>query len=387
MSQLGDAAMLVALSLALVSATGSATDLGLVLAATAVPRLLLTLVGGVWADRLPRQRVMLVADLVNLAAQVGIGVELLGDIDLLPLVAYSACSGAATAFFTPASGAIVPATVAPEHLARANALVGMARQVAMVVGPALATALVVTLDAPWVFFANAGTFAVSAVTLALLRVSFVPTERTGFWSELRQGWDEFRSRRWYWTNVVAHIGWNLGRATYQTLGPLVVVLQLGGEISWGIIAQGAAIGALAGVVLALRLRPRRPLVTANLALALGGLPLVLLAVAAPPLLVAVAAGFTYAGLSLMQVLWQTTVQQHVPEYALSRVLAYDWLGSLALTPVGLALAGPLADRIGLTATLLGAAVLVTGSCLAVLAVPEVRRIGSRTPSAMTTASG
>ncbi|MFD5826629.1 MFS transporter [Lentzea sp. NPDC060358] len=376
-STAGDAAMLVALSLALVSSTGSASALGFVLAATAVPRLLLTLVGGVWADRLPRQKVMLAADAVNLVAQVGIGVELLGTVDVGLVAVYAAASGAAAAFFVPASGAIVPSTVAPEHLARANALVALTRQIAMVAGPALATALVVTIGAPWVFFLNAGTFAVSAVTLALLRVPAVAAVRTGFWDELRQGWREFSGRRWFWTNATAHICWNLGRSAYQVLGPLVAVRQLGGELSWGLIAQGAAIGAVGGAVVALHVRPRRPLVVANLALALGAVPLVLLAVAAAPVVIALAAGVMHAGLSVMQVIWQTTVQNHVPEHALSRVLAYDWLGSLALAPLGLALAGPLADRIGLPATLAGAAVLLAGGCLLVLAVPEVRRIGSR----------
>jgi MFS family permease len=174
--------------------------------------------------------------------------------------------------------------------------------------------------------------------------------------------------------VVGHVGWNLGRSVFQTLGPLVAVRALGGAVAWGLIVQVGAIGAVLGAALAFRIRPRRPLVTANIALALAGLPLVLLAVQASVYVVAVAAGLMYGGLTVMQVLWQTVVQQQIPREVLSRVLAYDWLGSLGFTPLGLALAGPLAVAVGTGTTLTAAAVLLLVGCLGLLAVPEVRHI-------------
>ena len=373
--------MLVALSLAIIEATGSATDLGLVLTATALPRLSFTLVGGVLADRIRPQWVMLSADVLNFAVQVTIGVEMLrGIVSIGQLIVLSACSGTATAFFSPASGAIVPTTVGPAQLRDANALVGLSRQVATVIGPSLATALVVTAGPGWAFIGNAATYLASIVTLALLRVRHVPAERTGFLPELRQGWMELRARRWYWSSVVGHIGWNLGRSAYQTLGPLVAVRALGGAVAWGLITEAGAVGAVVGAVAAFRIRPRRPLVTANAALAFGGLPLLLLAAGAPAAAVAAAAALMYAGLTVMQVLWQTVVQQQVPQQVLSRVLAYDWLGSLAFTPLGLALAGPAAAAFGASLTLTVAAGLLLVGCLGLLAVPEVRRMAFAKPA-------
>ncbi len=384
LSSLGDAITPIALALAVVKATGSATDLGLVLAAAAIPRLLLVLAGGVWADRLPRQRVMLAADAVNLFAQTAIGVELLsGSIRIGHLAALSALSGAASAFFMPAADGLIPATVDAAHLQQANALTQASRQASRVLGPLLATTLVVTAGAGWAFLFDAATFAVSVGTLALLRVEYEPAPREGFWAELAGGWAELRRHRWYWTNLIAHAVWNLISACFNTLGPLVAVTALGGQFAWGVITQGAAIGAVAGSVLAMRVRPRRPLVACNLALTIVGAPLVLLAAHAPAALISVTAGLAFGGLAFMNITWLTVVQRHIPARALSRVMAYDWLTSLGLTPVGLALAGPLGAAAGVPGTLVGAAVLVVAACLLVLAVPEVRRLGAA-PAALET---
>jgi MFS family permease len=379
-SQVGNAVVPVALALAVVDATGSATDLGLVLAATAIPRLVLLLVGGVIADRFPRNRVMLGADLVNLVAQGLIGLELLsGQVNIAHLVVLSAASGAATAFFGPASGAIVPATVEASQLAKANALIGLSTQIATVAGPAIATALVLTVGAGWAFIANALSFGVSAATLAALRLPRQPVPVGGkFWTDLADGWRELRRHRWYWTNLFAHATWNLARSAYQALGPLVAVRALGGDVSWGYITQAAALGALVGAVLALRVRVSRPLVAANIGLSLAAIPLALLALRVPAPVTAAGAALMFGGLTVMQVHWQTTVQQRIPAAAMSRVMAYDWLVSLGLTPLGLALAGPLAEWIGVSTTLGAAAILVGGACLAVLGVSEVH--GMRAPA-------
>jgi MFS family permease len=205
LSALGDAITPVALALAVIQTTGSATDLGLVLGSAAVPRLLLVLVGGVWADRLPRHRVMLCADIVNLLVQVTIGLELLGGSARIGhLAALGALSGAASAFFMPAADGLIPATVDESRLQQANALTQFSRQTGRVLGPMIATTLVVTAGAGWAFLLDAATFAVSVVTLALLRVRHEPAARAGFWSELAGGWSEMRRHRWYWTNLVVH---------------------------------------------------------------------------------------------------------------------------------------------------------------------------------------
>jgi predicted MFS family arabinose efflux permease len=376
LSYVGDAVTPVALTLAVVTATGSASKLGLVLAAQALAQVTLVLAGGVWADRLPRGRVMLAADVTRALTHLVMGAELIGGtVAVAHLAVLAAVSGGASAFFMPASTGLVPATVEPGSLQRANGLMAVSRQGAMLLGPAIATTLALTAGPGWALMLDAVTFTISAVTLGLLRVAPPPVRaRARFRTQLAEGWTELRRHRWYWTNLIGHSLWNLGRCVFLTVGPLIAVSSLGGELAWGTIAQGGPIGALLGALAGLRIRSRRPLVAANLALSLGAVPLVLLAVHAPALLVAAGYGLLAGGLAFMAPLWETTVQRHITEEAISRVSAYDWLTSLALTPAGMALAGPAAEALGTSALMYGSAVLIAGSCLGVLAHRDVRRL-------------
>ncbi|GAA3125623.1 MFS transporter [Streptosporangium carneum] len=377
LSHVGDAVTSVALALAIVTATGSATDLGVVLAAQSVATVALMLPGGVWADRLPRQRVMLVADLVRGLTHAVMGVELIvGGVEVVHLAALAAVSGAASAFFLPATAGLVPATVAPEHLPRANALMAIAQRGSVLLGPGIATAVTLTVGAGWALVLDAVTFLASAALLGRLRLTpIAPAPHERFTRQLADGWAELRRHRWYWTNLVGHSLWNLGRCALVTIGPVVAVVSLGGELAWGTIVQGGTVGALCGALLALRARPRRPLVAANLALALGALPLTLLAAGAPALAVAAAYGLMTGGLAFMSPLWETAVQEHIPAEAISRVSAYDWMLSIGLTPLGMALAGPLAGAVGTAPALYGAAAVIALPCLGVLLLPDIRRLG------------
>ncbi|GAA0846135.1 MFS transporter [Streptosporangium amethystogenes subsp. fukuiense] len=377
LSSLGDSVTSVALALAIVTATGSVTDLGVVLAAQSIAMVTLMLPGGVWADRLPRRRVMIGADVVCGLAHAAMGVELVtGTVDIVHLAVLAAISGAGSAFFRPATTGLVPATVAAEHLPGANALMAIAQRGSILLGPGIATALALTAGPGWALLLDAATFAASAVLLGRLRLGPIPpVPHERFARQLAEGWALLRGHRWYWTNLIGHSLWNLARCALITIGPVIAVTGLGGELAWGTIVQGGTVGALCGALLALRARPRRPLVVANIALALGALPLVLLAAGAPALAVAVAYGLATGGLAFMSPLWETAVQEHIPTEAISRVSAYDWLLSLGLTPLGMALAGPLAGVTGAATTLYGAAALLAVSCLGVLLLPDVRGLG------------
>jgi MFS family permease len=382
LSLLGDALVPVALALAVVQATGSAAALGVVLAAALVPRLALLLVGGVFADRFPPQRVMLVADVARAVVQGLVAVELGRDHPSVVLLAVlSAVAGAASGLFTPGMTGLVARTVPEEHRRGANALLGLARSATGLVGPALAGLLVATVGGRWAFAFDAATYAVSAVSLAMLRVDRLVVERTGMLGELREGLSEVRRRRWYARSLVGHAVWNFAMGATFVLGPLVAVRQLGGAGAWATVATGEAVGALLGGALALRLHPRRPLVVGSLALSLSaGLPATL-AVPAPVAVITVAAALSAVGLCLLNTLWETTVQNHVPEHVISRVVAWDWLASLVAMPVGFAAAGPVAAAVGTAPTLAVAAVATGCSGLACLLVGEVRRLGLRPEAA------
>ncbi|RPF41112.1 putative MFS family arabinose efflux permease [Streptomyces sp. Ag109_G2-6] len=380
-SFIGNSIFPVSLTLALIKETGSAADLGLVLATEALAAGIFLLLGGVWADRLPRQRVMMVADCVQCVANSVIGIELaLGTADLTHIIICAALVGASSGFFLPASSGILPAVVAPERLREANALMAVSRRTAMLIGPGLATTLALTVGTGWALILNAVTFAVSVATLTCLHIRHIPMERARFIADLREGWQEVIGRTWLWSNLAVHGLWNLSRTVYFTVGAATVITSLGGEVAWGIIAQGATIGAFAGALISMRLQPRRPLVVSNICLALGALPLICIAAGASTWLTAAAAAAMTVSVGLMGTLWDTTVQEQVPNNKLSRVSSYDWLLSTALSPLGMALAGPLALVVGATPILYGAAAVMASSALGVLALRQVRDISPKSPT-------
>jgi predicted MFS family arabinose efflux permease len=161
------------------------------------------------------------------------------------------------------------------------------------------------------------------------------------------------------------------------LGPLVAKRFLGGAAAWGAIVASEGAGLLLGGVLVYRLRPSRPLFVGTAALGLTAIPLVFLASVRST--AAVAAAFLLAGIALefFNVAWATALQQHVPLDKLSRVSAYDMLGSLVLIPLGLSIAGPIADAIGLEDALWLAAAVAGSAMLSALAVRDVRELRRR----------
>lgn len=382
-SAFGDRLVPVALVFGVLEATGSATDVGLVLGAGLVPRVVFVLAGGVWADRLPRQLVMLGADVVRGGAQGVLAVLLLsGTARLWPLALLSAVYGAANAFFRPASTAVVPHTVSVDRLQQANALMGLSRSGVGIVGPAIAGVLVATIGAGWVFVVDSATFAVSALTLALLGLS-APRARAArepFLKELRDGWRQVAERQWLWVSILYFSISNLALGPLFVLGPVVAKESLGGASAWGLIATGSAVGFVVGGAVALRVRPRRPLVSVFLLMTLTSVQLAALALRQPALAIAAVSVVATAAVAMTNAVWTTTLQEHIPSHALARVSAYDWLGSLVFLPVGYAVSGPLAAVLGVDAVLWLAAAVTLGSSAAVLAVPAIWHLRQEVPA-------
>ncbi|WP_137993798.1 MFS transporter [Streptomyces vilmorinianum] len=374
LSLLGDAVIPPALAIAVWQATGSTSALALVLACAMVPKLLLLPVGGVIGDRFNARTVALTTDLVRCATQLLVGVQLLsGEPSLWLIAGAEVVGGAAGAFSMPAGSPLIKGTVAPEALQRANAAMGVAQSATRLGGPALAGALIWTAGAGWAFVLDAATFALSAALLLAVRVVRVPIPRRSLRADLKEGWREVRSRDWYWTSLIGHSAWNGAAAVLMTLGPAIALTRLGGTAVWVAFLQVGAVGFLLGALLADRLRPRRPVLTANLGLAAYALPLLLLAASAPAPVTIAAYGIAQAGLGFLSPVWETAVQQAIPAHALARVTSYDWLLSLAAMPLGYALAPIAASAWGPEVPLVAAAVIVGGCCLGTALVPGVRR--------------
>jgi len=378
-SLFGDGIIPVALAFAVLDLTGSATDLGLVLAARMVPLVGCLLLGGVVADRLSRRRVMITADVVRLVSQALLGVLLVtGEAQLWQLIALQAVLGAATGFFNPASSGLLPMVVSPERLQEANALRGLALAAGGVAGPIVAGVLVATIGAGDALLADAATYAASALLLSRARVTEPvrgDAQRPSILHDLKGGWHEVTARTWVWTIVLAFSVVNALGASFYVLGPVVSRSDLGGAGAWAAILAGYGIGQVAGAVTALHIRPRRPLLVGVLVAELAAAPTLLLALPASTGVIAVAAVLGGAGGMLFNTLWETTLQRNVPIEALSRVSAYDWFGSLTLAPIGFAIVGPLSDAIGVSTTLWATAVIDVACVSALLLVRDVRTIG------------
>jgi MFS family permease len=376
-SLFGDGLVPVALAFAVLRIDRSASALGLVLAARSLSLVTFLLVAGVFADRLPRQQVMIGADLLRLGAQ-GLTAALLigGEARIWQLIVLAFVYGGGQAFFLPASTGVVPQTVSPGRLQEANALISLTSSGFSILGPVVAGVLVATVGPGWALAADAASFLVSAAFLARLRiVGEIGSSRASFFSELRAGWHEFRSRTWLWVDgVFSALGNFAVLSPLWVLGPVVAQRSLGGASAWAIIATGFGIGSVLGGIGALRLKPVHPLRVGVAVLSLLALPPALLASPAPTFAIAAGALAAGLGLSLFNTLFETTAQQHVPPAALSRVASIDWVLSVGLQPLGFALVGPVAQRLGLTITLAASATWAVVSTMVVLAVPSVRQV-------------
>jgi hypothetical protein len=271
--------------------------------------------------------------------------------------------------------------VSPDRLQQANALQGLTRNIVGVLGPAVGGAIVVAGSPGVALAVDALSFLVCAELLRRIHVAARDTARApGFLAELREGWQEFTARTWLWASVALFGVGNLAFAGWIVLGPAIADERLGGAGPWAVILTAGGAGAVVGGVLAMRVRPRRPLVACTLAAVLISLQTLSLALGAPTAVIAAASFVGGAGIAVHLTLWFTVFQQQVPERAQSRVASYDTLGSFVLMPLGMALVGPLADAIGVVETLWLALGVMWSSWAAILALPSVWAIRRADPA-------
>ena len=376
-SWLGDRMVPIALAFAVLELHGSASDVGLVLAFRMLPMIATLLVGGVVADRLSRRAVMVAADLARVLTQGTIAAALItGHAGIWLLAILSGATGAATGFFNPASTGLLPAIVAPERLQEANGVRATAMSGGEIVGPAVAGVLIATIGPGWALGVDAVTFAASALFLARLNLPerAVRAAKTSFLTDLKEGWGMFRSLTWVWTFVAGAAIGNMCWGAWSSLGPVIAHRDLGGATAWGSVLAAMGVGALIGSVIAVRVKPRRPLVLAVVSYTPFVLAMSLLAAGAPVAVLAFGALAAGAAMMLGNSVWESTLMRHVPDAWLSRVSAYDWFGSLAFQPLGLAMWGPIATLIGLSPALWVATAVTFVAHAGMYATPAIRHL-------------
>lgn len=374
---LGDGVVTVALALFVTDLTDNPTEVGIVLGAQLVPMLAFLLIGGVWADRLPRARVMLTADVARAALHGLLAVLIFTEtVEIWHLVVIEACFGTSAAFAIPAYFGLVPRTVPDEELQEAQALSSFTFNFAELTGPAIATALVLGLGAGWAFLLDAATFVVSALLLARVRTSDTPpapSERRTLLSELGEGFREVRSRPWMWVTVVVFaVAVPLGYAPVYVLGPTLAEETYDSAAVFGVVTAAYGAGALIGAVIGFRWRPRRPMLAAFAVISVWPVMIVAFALGAPVAVVVPLAIATGMGFALFDVFWDTTMAEQIPPDRLSRASAWEWMGSLLLLPVGYLAAGPLADATSIETVLVGGAIL-TAAVLSLGVLPRATR--------------
>jgi MFS family permease len=302
-----------------------------------------------------------------------------GSATIWMLVVLQGIYGLAEGFYLPASTGLIPATISAPRLQQANALLGLSRNGTRIVGPAIGGAIVAAGSPGSALLADAVSFFAAALLLVPMRLPKRDdvVAAKSFFDDLRQGWSEFRRQTWIWTTIVFFGIGNFAFASYWVLGPVISKRDLGGAPAWAALTAAFSVGALVGGLIAIKIRPKKPLAASCMAawvfllqpLGMGlGLPLEVL------LVFSLVAG---CGLAVHITLWFTVFQQNVPEESISRVSSYDSFGSFVLLPLGAALAGPIAAVIGVHETLIGAAIVIAITQAIVFAQPSVHAIRAR----------
>lgn len=359
----GNAVAPLALAFAVLDLTGSAADLGLVVAARSIANVGMLLFGGVIADRLPRGAVLVGSSVAAALTQGAIAALVLTGTAGIPLlVILSVVNGAVAAVSLPAAAALVPDTVPAPLLRPANALLRLGLNGGSIVGASVGAVVVAAVGPGWGLAMDAAAFAVAAMLFSRLRLpsppDAAPGERASVWSDLREGWREFAARRWVWIVVLQFAVLNAAFVGATTvLGPLVADESFG-RGAWGLIVAAQTAGLALGAVVALRWRPRRALGIGVAAMALAALPAA--ALGAAPVVPVLIAAFAIGGIAieLFAIAWDQSLQTHIPRAALSRVYSYDMVGSFVAVPVGEIVVGPLAERVGAAPVLLGCAAII-----------------------------
>jgi MFS family permease len=326
---------------------------------------------------------MLAADTVRAVALALLAaLSVTGALAFWELLAIAVVYGAATAFFNPASDALVPQLLPADVLAQANSLDQLIRPMALrLAGPALGGLMVGAIGAGWTFGLDAASFVISVV--ALLAMSPVPVlspspQRSGAAREIRTGLRYVRSHAWLWaTLVTAAIAYLLFMGPTEVLLPFIVKQRFAdGARDLGLIFAAGGLGSLACAV-----------AIGQFGLPRSGLTFMYLTWTVAT---AAVAGYGLAnglwGLMLASVLfntletagtiaWATAKQHHVPSGLLGRVSSLDWLISIGLLPLSYALTGPVSATLGVRQTLIWAGVLGAIVTFVPLLSRRVRRFG------------
>ena len=379
-SNLGNGITPIALAFGVLSLPGSsASSLSYVTTAQMIPLVLFMLIGGVAADRFGRSQLVGITDIIGSVFVSISAIAFISGHASIPLLCFNGfVFGLLNALWYPAFSGIMPLIV-PTHLLQAgNSALGVGANLGFTLGASIAGVLVSSSGSGWALLVDATTFLVAGILVLRMRLPknvVAEGKSPSVIAQLCEGWVEFSSRRWLVVIVSSFAFYHLAFEGFLgVLAPVQTKEALRGAKDMGYMMFAFGVGAVGGTVLALRLRPRRPLLLAVGVTPIAALWMFALAVPMPLYVLCAAACATGVAIDLMYANWMTTIQTHVPQEALSRVGSYDAFGSLAFAPVGLFLAGPFTHLVGASTALVVAGTIVLIASTVPLLVKDVRHL-------------
>jgi hypothetical protein len=391
-SFIGDGVYIIAIAWQTYDLSNSPSALAAVGIAWSLPQVILLLITGVLSDRIDRRLLMIAGDVIRGAAIATIGIMSIGGtLTMTWLIGLVVVYGAGQSLFGPAFSSIVPQVVPEDLLVEANALDQFVRPVTWtLIGPLLGGVLIANVGTGWAFVLDAGTFAVSAVMVGLMRTrpqAKSEDERTSPLSDLKEGLHYVRSKTWLWVGMLTGLVSLLAVwGPWEVLMPYVVRNDLGGSAAdLGLVFGAGGVGSVT-VALALGQRgrlPRRAVTVLYLTWAVGMLMTAGFGLVSTVWQAMAVAFVSESCITALVVIWFTLLQRLVPGHLLGRVSSLDWLISIGGVPLSFAVVGPLASAFGVDATLIGAGLIGAAVTIAFMFFPGARepeRDGSLDPA-------
>ncbi|NBU57088.1 MAG: MFS transporter [Actinobacteria bacterium] len=373
----------IALAVTVLDAGGSATTLGLILAARVLSGVVMAPIGGVWVDRLPRKTILILSD--GFRAIMGSVVIFINpeNISMIILGAIVILMGISDAFGGPAAGAIIP-SILPDHLLPSgNVLRGIALKGSTIAGPGIAGVIVVSLGTHATYIATSFFFLLGAALLIRIDEGPVvanPDKKNQFVEEMREGLRVVWYYKWIAAMILmASVQLMLVIGVEDVLLPVITKRDFGTASVFATSAALFSAGGAISAVICIKSKVKNPGLVSVVVWGLFILAPLVLAFPSSKSIIFIA--YFAAGFSVgpWEAFWATQVQREVPAEYQGRVFSIDYMGSLGLMPLGMALAGPLVNLFGERPLLIGVAVFHLIVCAVVLLVPGVKEMKSSRP--------
>ncbi|KPU51119.1 MFS transporter [Bacillus wiedmannii] len=383
LSTLGSSITMVILPVVVYSLTGSTVVMGMTMAMYMLPNILALPFAGLVVDRIDRVKLMLFTDIIRCILMLLLASLILMDLlTITILYVLVAFYGLMEGIFQPAYSAVRAIVFVPEIRNAANALTQMSNQGIRLIGPALGGLIVSVASAGIGFGLDAVTYLLSFFCLLFLseikfkKVKPIEKRKVDYKQEFMEGILVLKSHPWLWITILVFSFVNICYA-----GIIVVLIPWLFNVHhhfeayvYGLGMASSGVGAvIAALIFGGRERwHKRGLLAYGGVLISGCALLIMPFITWAPALIGLMAieGF---GMMIFGLIWETSLQELVPEEAFGRVASLDMLGSFALLPLGYVVVGWLATVIGGEITIIALAILVLVTIGIALAVPSIRR--------------